>query len=478
MQGVWQALGKGAPFAVALALLFLTGGDAINADLAASPTSAHFVGGVRDGQHADLSTLSVSDGGERIALTFDLSADIIGAAPLGLRLSGPYSATARWNGEVIGGKGIPAWNGDLEQPGPIDAEIAVPNALLRAGTNTLVLDLSSQAFDSGGSIINGPEGLSVRPYSADARRPLHTYLVPLILIGGLAFALVLLMRRPQSRWLAAFIAAVLIVAIAEVSRALINYPYPFHAARAAVQFGGCLVAAIALPFLAASERRTDGSMIALIGAGAIFVALAAPAADPRAATVLAFGAALALCSSIADAIERRPGAIQTSLALVLLMVFAVVDARQFLDRTLYIAALPLIFALAPRRTVTAPQIEPLERLVVGSAKRRRIVPFGQVKAVHAADKYSEFELTSGDRVLDEGALSAWSERLPSSFVRTHRSHIVNAARVSAILVLGPGKYAVEMDDCTQIPLSRSRVTALRQRIDATCGDLQTLKPDA
>ncbi len=81
-------------------------------------------------------------------------------------------------------------------------------------------------------------------------------------------------------------------------------------------------------------------------------------------------------------------------------------------------------------------------------------PFAEILAVRSAGNYVEFILADGRRPLMRSALGALEARLaPLGFVRTHRSWLVNTARVTGLKPEGSGDYAVELGD-VEAPLSR------------------------
>ncbi len=82
------------------------------------------------------------------------------------------------------------------------------------------------------------------------------------------------------------------------------------------------------------------------------------------------------------------------------------------------------------------------------------VQLADMLAVASAGNYVEFVLADGRRPLMRSPLSAIEAELgPRGFVRTHRSWLVNAARVTALTPEGSGDYRVELGDLT-VPLSR------------------------
>ena len=91
-------------------------------------------------------------------------------------------------------------------------------------------------------------------------------------------------------------------------------------------------------------------------------------------------------------------------------------------------------------------------------------PLDDILAVRSAGNYAEFLLSDGRRPLMRISLAGVEARLaPAGFVRTHRSWLVNAAKVTGLRPEGSGDYAVELG-AVEAPLSRrfpAALTALR-----------------
>lgn len=88
------------------------------------------------------------------------------------------------------------------------------------------------------------------------------------------------------------------------------------------------------------------------------------------------------------------------------------------------------------------------------------VRVADIIAVRSAGNYVEFVLDDGRRPLTRASLGATLEALaPHGFVRTHKSWLVNPARVTGLKPEGSGDYAVELGDL-EAPLSRRFPEAL------------------
>ena len=89
-------------------------------------------------------------------------------------------------------------------------------------------------------------------------------------------------------------------------------------------------------------------------------------------------------------------------------------------------------------------------------------PLGDILAVASAGNYVEFILADGRRPLMRATLAAVEVELERcGFVRTHRSWLVNAARMSGLRPEGSGDWTVELG-VLEAPLSRRYSEALER----------------
>jgi hypothetical protein len=117
---------------------------------------------------------------------------------------------------------------------------------------------------------------------------------------------------------------------------------------------------------------------------------------------------------------------------------------------------------------TRPRAEPAVRAVedtrmvgIQDGKRLIRVAVEDIVAVKAAGNYVEFLLVGGRRPLARKSLrQALDELGEQSFVRTHRSWLVNVDRVREIRSVGAGDFRVELDGGAEAPLSRRFPEAL------------------
>jgi hypothetical protein len=88
------------------------------------------------------------------------------------------------------------------------------------------------------------------------------------------------------------------------------------------------------------------------------------------------------------------------------------------------------------------------------------VRLSEILAITSAGNYVEFALQDGRRLLMRSPLSALESDLEGrGFVRTHRSWLVNSARVTALKPEGSGDYEISLGSL-EVPLSRRFKPAL------------------
>jgi two-component system LytT family response regulator len=126
--------------------------------------------------------------------------------------------------------------------------------------------------------------------------------------------------------------------------------------------------------------------------------------------------------------------------------------------------------LAELLAATAPgAAEPrLERLLVRVGTRQVVVRAADVLWFGAQDKLV-FAATAGDRHWIDMTLDQLERRLdPRRFTRVHRAAIVNLDHATALRPAFAGTWRLTLDDParTEVPVSRARARAVRQRLGA------------
>jgi DNA-binding LytR/AlgR family response regulator len=115
---------------------------------------------------------------------------------------------------------------------------------------------------------------------------------------------------------------------------------------------------------------------------------------------------------------------------------------------------------------SAERIVPVEKVaVVGASGATELLDFDQVYYVQADGDYSRVH--AYDRsYLSTASLAELERRFPSAFVRVHRSHLVNLAKVAAVRRPAPDRISLQLADAarTELDVARRQSRELRQRL--------------
>lgn len=95
-----------------------------------------------------------------------------------------------------------------------------------------------------------------------------------------------------------------------------------------------------------------------------------------------------------------------------------------------------------------------------------LVELAEVQWVRADGEHSEVRLQSGRSELHDKPLLRLETLLPPSFVRCHRSWIVNCEHVDHMNATVGSRYSLTLRDGSTVPVGRSHVRALRALLGA------------
>lgn len=102
-----------------------------------------------------------------------------------------------------------------------------------------------------------------------------------------------------------------------------------------------------------------------------------------------------------------------------------------------------------------------KRIVVKSGNNIRIIPFEEIRYVEAYDDYIKIHILN-DCFLKKQTMQKTEEMLQQhNFLRVHRSYIVQLDQISRIEALGKESIIAKLTDNTQIPLSKTGYSKLR-----------------
>lgn len=392
---------------------------------------------------------------------------------------GAASSEVWFNGVRLGGNGRPGATAAAEIPGRYHAEFPIPDALWRSSGNELIVRLS--AFHTGVRFASPMGWIGVGSAQQPSALPLLA--VTFAAAGALAasafgFGAIWVRRRTGSSLMLAGLAAVAALqALVESLRHVWRYDYPVHAWRMTGIWLLSLTFALLLVAWAAS-RFLPGWRGRLLGAAAALLPLTwfVPGFDVRTWVVLLIGVGFAAIAALVGVRSRLPGARPALAWLALFLALAIAQPFWLLDMSFFVLAaglvLPLLVAEVLRlgrddhereAALTRAASRP-DRLTVASARGVQLVPLAEIVAAVGADDYVELRL-SGDRTLLHATrLDRLETQLPADFLRIHRSVIANLTHVRSLERDG-GRWRLQMVEGPPLPVSRSRLPALRDALD-------------
>lgn len=103
----------------------------------------------------------------------------------------------------------------------------------------------------------------------------------------------------------------------------------------------------------------------------------------------------------------------------------------------------------------AQRSKPLERVLIRDGARVHVVPVEKIDYIEAQDDY--VQVTSGGKAyLKNQRMAELESQLdPQSFLRIHRSYIVNVEAISRIEQTGKDSHTAILKDDTRLPISRT-----------------------
>lgn len=418
--------------------------------------------------------------------------------PIGLFISGKASSTAWLNGEVLGSNGVPGPDRTGELPGRMDAVLYVPRERLLPGHNELVLLMSAQ---HGFLHLGWPiHWIAFGRYQPPTSLIAAAYAPSLVTLGvfvlGFVFFVVMAIRG-SDREGSALVSALSLIAgcqlLTETSRGLIAYAYPMHDVRVVLiviltaAFGLTLIAYLLHHFSGLGVRAR---LVRLLGAAALLMPamLIHSGFDARTLCtfLIAVLAGLVWCSIWVW--QRKPGARAHLAVLAGLAALALLFPNLFIDRYFYqaIAALLLflfsqqaIALVNERRTrrIEATRADRLEialsraqqkdhpvQIELVSAGRTDYIASDRIAQLKAAGDYVEVHFENGQTALYTGSLSGLEASLPPTFLRVHRSHIVNTSFVSALERDASGVGRLILSNGMDVPISRRILPKVRSAL--------------
>ena len=423
--------------------------------------------------------------------------------PMSIYVSGKTSSRVYFNGAYLGQNGTPSVNPDDEFPGKIDAMFYVPPSLVKSSGNHIILQLSSHhGFLNLTSPINFIGFGSYAGASTLLQQNIGLSFVPLgaLVLGALYFFVASfssLNRKTNILFLAMCLVACSQL-FAEISRALFTYSYPFHDIRLILiatfsQIFGILL----LYFITLKLSLKNSTMWTLVGAAAsVICVFMVPGFDPK--TAVGILVPSCFCSVlIATSLYKQPSKekLVSLLTFVVFIAIVVLTLSQFHD-ILFYYIITLVLAILfvqqalklnseqKQRQLEQQQLIKLQlileqnqqqqqpkKLSINSAGKVELIASDAIIYCKAAGDYAELFLKGDKQTLFSGTLKELESQLPGTFLRVHRSFLVNMEHIislsnksqgSARAVSGGGFLILTGNH--EVPVSRRIIPQVRNAI--------------
>jgi len=420
---------------------------------------------------------------------------LLSGEPLGLYISGKAASEIYFNGQLLGRNGIPGNSKSTETPGRMDAVLHLPDQMVLKGPNLLIIKMSGH--HSVIDLVHPMHLIAVGPYADPHDRFMDHYLpalLPLgILLAGAVYFGVAAIRQ-KARWQSYLIPLVALFAagqlMAEVSRGVVAYSYPFQDIRLmlvlgfAAASGVCLLLYVIDRFVPTRRLTVTFGCILLTG----LVVAAIPGFDGMSAAAILTPAVIGFILSVPAAFRKEPKALNYATALGLFCVALYIAPFWMMDTYLYyvVAALLLFLfvgevqALADAKKKHQQEQARADRLAIAleEAQQKQApgslsvkgsgtvekVPQDRLVYCQGARDYVELVTDGLGAKLHSASLTDLEGELPSTFLRVHRSYIVNTAYIDRLEREPSGTGVLYLTTGDHVPVSRRIMPTVRKAL--------------
>ncbi len=415
--------------------------------------------------------------------------------PVGFYISGKNASEVYLNGQLLGQNGTPAALKEEEIPGRIDSVFYVPQNLIIEGENTFAIRMSAHY---GRIQFRFPiQWVGLADYREPTRYILNAYWPSLIPFGALiAGFLYFATASVTSRFRADHTMLALISFFAasqlftEVYRGLVPYLYPAHDWRMvlvllfSIGFGLCLAGHVIERYIK-KRRKLIFGLVALAVMVAIVVT---PGYDGKSGLAILVPTIMSAVIAGFATFKRKPFALVYFATLSLFAMVILAFPSRFLDAIFFyfVAALLLVMFIAQAMAIArerkqhedersksrqlalsleqAHQAKSHSVIKISGAGKLDVVVANDVAHCKGAGDYVEICLKDGREILHNGTLTQLEQELPSTFLRVHRSYLVNTAYVRSLTRESSGVGKLNLTTDAEIPVSRRIMPKVRSAL--------------
>lgn len=420
--------------------------------------------------------------------------------PSALFIFAKMSREVYFNRELIGNSGTPSFLAKHEFVGDMDTRFYIPPRLIKQGDNEVVIHISSH---HGVLTLARPiHFIGLAEYAQTSDFFKRDLFISLCLLGALLLGCVYLAAialRSEHKKSTLLILLMMLFSstqlFVEISRVLFNYSYPLHDVRLisvttlALGFGFSFIAFSVDKFVIAHQRKLLLISMLLTTLLVIFTT----SFDNKTAVAVLIPA---LISLILSAVKYKSN--RTKEFLGYLIVYAIFTSTIIFTFSTfhsmyfyYIVTSMMAFLVIRKATelmhekslrkseeqqvlklqLTLDQIQQQNtptKLKIASAGKIDFLPTQNIAYCKAAGDYVEIFMTNKHMSLFSGTLKVIEEQLPATFIKVHRSFIVNLEQVVSIISnkQGPNSGALLMlQTGTEIPVSRRILPKVREVVN-------------
>ncbi len=415
--------------------------------------------------------------------------------PLGLFVSGKAASQVYLNGQVMGANGMPGKDAASEVPGLMDAVFAIPPELVQVDDNQLVLLMSAHhgLFD----VAHPIHQIAVGTYQQPVDRILRHYWPSLLPFGVLIlgfFYLSLLARLnqlPRQTWLLPLVALLAAMQLfVEVYRGLVPYLYSYHDARILLILLFSVGVGLSLLAYVLSICRLQHPLRHLLVYVLLLLLLLywEEGFDSKSIIAILLPVFIASMYAVAGWYRGLQNLRFVSSLLLAYVLLIIISSYHFLDTVYYYLVAALVFMLMAQQAKEASALRTQQRQDQERANRLqqiidqqnfqhsndqlKISSSGKVEWVKVVDiayckgagDYVELHLKNGAVKLWHGSLTELSLRLPSTFMKTHRSYLVNTTLIQSLQRSASGAGHLLLSPGGQVPVSRRILPQVKEQL--------------
>ena len=423
--------------------------------------------------------------------------------PHSVYVSGKTSSQVYFNGHYLGQNGTPNLNASDEFPGKIDAMFYVPPELIKQGANELVLLLSSHhGFLELQSPLNFVGFGTYSDPTHFIQRTIWQAFFPLgaLILGTIYFAVScfgVAQRKTNLLFLAmGFIASAQL--LLELSRAIFSYSYPFQDLRLmliamlSTLFGILLLVYVVLKFV----NKNKAAFILLGALTTLIAVLLSPGFDPKTAIAIFVPSVISTLIIVFKVAKIKSIELSVYLTFFILLTstiifnlngfhalhfyYIITGALCFLfiqqaiklnrEQNKRKQEQELVAKLQFKLEQNEQKIKP-NKIKISSAGKIELISTEQVTFCMASGDYVEINLQNGRQLLFSGNLKELEKQLPETFLRVHRSYVVNMEYIQTLRKTsqndkkgGTASSILVLEGGLKVPVSRRIMPTIRHAI--------------